>query len=83
MQLRSAWLQLWCSPAASALIQPLGWQLPYAAGVALKRKTKNFHVIAKMGQLFPPTLKSLVRHIYLVVDVPAVICLLSGPDLAI
>ena len=35
-------LWLWCRPAAAALIRPLGWELPYAAGAALKsRKKKN------------------------------------------
>ena len=29
---------LWCRPAAEPLILPLAWELPYAAGVALKRK---------------------------------------------
>ena len=29
---------LWCRPAASALIRLLAWELPYAAGGALKRK---------------------------------------------
>ena len=33
-----AWLWLWCRPAAAALIQPLGWKLPCAMGVALKKK---------------------------------------------
>ena len=33
-------LWLWCRPAATALIQPLAWELPSAAGVALK-KIKN------------------------------------------
>ena len=32
---------LWCRPAAAALIQPLGWELRYAAGAALKSKTKQ------------------------------------------
>ena len=31
---------LWCRLAAAALIQPLSQELPYAAGVALKRKKK-------------------------------------------
>ena len=34
-------LWLWCRLAAAALIQPLAWELPYAAGVALKRKKKK------------------------------------------
>ena len=31
-------LWLWCRVAVAALIQPLAWELPFAAGVALKRK---------------------------------------------
>ena len=34
-------LWLWCRPAAAALIGPLGWELPYAAGVALKSQLKK------------------------------------------
>ena len=30
---------LWCRPAAMAPIQPLVWELPYAAGVTVKRTT--------------------------------------------
>ena len=33
--------ELWCKPAAAALIRPLAWELPYAACVALKRKKKK------------------------------------------
>ena len=36
-----ALLWLWCRPAAKALIQPLAWELPYAASVALKSKEKE------------------------------------------
>ena len=32
---------LWCRLAAAALIQPLAWELPDAACVALKRKEKG------------------------------------------
>ena len=37
---------LWCRLAAAALIQPLAWEPPYAAGEALKRQTnkKNYQV---------------------------------------
>ena len=35
-----ALLWLWCSQAATALIRPLAWEPPYAAGVALE-KTKR------------------------------------------
>ena len=36
-----ALLWLWCRPAAVVLIRPLGWEPPYAAGVALKSKKKK------------------------------------------
>ena len=34
-------LWLWCRPATTALIQPLGWEPPRAAGMAQKRKRKK------------------------------------------
>ena len=34
-----AWLWLWL--AAVALIRPLAWELPYAAGAALKKRQKG------------------------------------------
>ena len=37
-----ALLRLWCRLAATALIEPLAWEPPYAMGVALK---KNHYVI--------------------------------------
>ena len=45
--------ELWCRPAAVALIRPLAWEPPYAAGVALKRqkKTKQNQTL-KEGILF-------------------------------
>jgi len=42
------WLR--CRPAAAAPIQPLGWELPYAAGAALKRKKKNKKNFKKRGK---------------------------------
>ena len=38
MQLRSCVAVLWHRPAAVAPIGPLTWELPYAAGVAVKRE---------------------------------------------
>ena len=38
-----AWLWLWLRLAATALIQPLAWELPYAAGVALNKTKQNLH----------------------------------------
>ena len=44
-------LWLWYRPAAIAPIQPLAWELPYAAGAALKRKEKkrNFRTREALG----------------------------------
>ena len=36
--LSPTWLWLWRRPVAIAPIGPLAWELPYAAGAALKRK---------------------------------------------
>ena len=36
-----AWPWLWCRPAAAAPIRPPVWELPSAAGVALKRKKRR------------------------------------------
>ena len=36
-----ALLWMWPRPAATALIQPLAWELPYALSVALKIKIKK------------------------------------------
>ena len=51
-----ALLWLWCRPAATALIQPLAWKPPYAAGVALKDKKKNkkhcpYSLLSKVSQV--------------------------------
>ena len=37
-----ALLWLWHRLAGAALIQPLAWELPHAAGVALRRQKKKF-----------------------------------------
>ena len=44
---------LWHRLAAAALIRPLTWELPYAVGVALKRK-KMYPVIffLLLGQIY-------------------------------
>ena len=39
LDLKLLWLWLW--PAATALIQPLAWESPYAADAALKSKNNN------------------------------------------
>jgi len=42
-----ALLWLWHRPAATALIQPLAWEPPYAVGAALKKTNKNKNRIGK------------------------------------
>ena len=39
-------LWLWCRPAAVAPIQLLAWELPYAAGPAVKKIPKNYLCIS-------------------------------------
>ena len=41
------WLWLWCKLAATALIQPLGWEPPYAKDEALKRQKKKKECILR------------------------------------
>ena len=36
-----ALLWLWCKPAAAAQIRPPAWELPYAAGAAIKHQKKK------------------------------------------
>ena len=38
MALDLSWLWLWCRLGAAVPIRPLAWELPYAAGTALKRE---------------------------------------------
>jgi len=44
-------LWLWCRPAATAPIRPLGWEPPYATGLALKDKKKKEKDRIENGQL--------------------------------
>ena len=36
-----ALLWLWCRPTAGAPIRPIAWELPYAAGAALKKNKQT------------------------------------------
>ena len=67
-------LWLWCRLAATALIRPLAWEPPYAAGVALekaKREKKKKRIcrsqdkIGKTLQGCPVGKKSEQKHIHL------------------
>ena len=48
MQLGSGVL-LWFRPEAAVLIQPLAWELTYAAGAAIKIKLKKKKKISVLG----------------------------------
>ena len=54
-------LWLWCRLAAVALIQPLAWEIPYAVGVALKRKKKNacLRKLSSFTSIEPKVLKEV------------------------
>ena len=45
-------LWLWLRPAATAPVRPLAWEPPYAAGVALKKKSTKVHKSCFVQQLF-------------------------------
>ena len=51
------WLWLWRRPAAAALIQPLAWEPPYAAGAALKRQNKNKQTKKDFAKVLPLLLR--------------------------
>ena len=48
-----ALLWLWRRPAATALITPLGWEPPYAAGAALEKtkREKNIYIYTSYQHL--------------------------------
>ena len=81
---------LWYRPAASALIQPLAWELPYATGVTLKgqRKKKRLitsipvrrqnHSMGPLRSFSQPTLYILVGFI-LSFQLPRPLLLLTLP----
>ena len=45
--------ELWHRPAATAPIQPLAWELPYAMGAALKSKKKKKSAFYRWGNWGP------------------------------
>ena len=50
----AAQIQLWCRPAAAALIGPLAWEFPCTAGAAPKRKKKKkipFQMLFQLWEL--------------------------------
>ena len=57
-------LWLWHRPAATALIRPLAWETPYAAGAdqEMAKKDKKKKEKKRMGSLFPPAPWSSGAH---------------------
>ena len=45
-----ALLWFWCRPAATALIEPLVWEPPYAMGGAPEKAKREKKFIAKLGK---------------------------------
>ena len=63
-QLYLAFLWLWHRLAAAALIWLLAWQLPYAMGVALKRKKKQVEFCRKQNWVIHPSIHSInIQHL--------------------
>ena len=60
-----ALLWLWCTPAATALIRPLAWEPPYAAGAAQGKAKKIFFVVTDINTLaiiiIHPQLESILK----------------------
>ena len=57
-----AWLWLWCRPAATALIQLLAWEPPYASGAALKKRQKGKNLFR---ECVPLTVDLLIQRFVL------------------
>ena len=53
--------ELWCRPAAPALIQPLAWEHPHAVGAALKRKKTSSLFYQEINRFL--SIKFLYPHI--------------------
>ena len=64
--LRIQWCrELWCRPAAVALIRPLAWEPPYAMGAALKKikkKKKNSYNSIAREKYNSKCVEELNRH---------------------
>ena len=55
-------LWLWRRPEAAALIRPLGWELPYAEGVAPKeKKNQHFDYTLRLNKLYNDALLSIIK----------------------
>ena len=63
-----AFLQLWSRPAATALIRPLAWEPPYAAGVVLEKakrqKTNKKKKIAMHYSVYRKQSKGSKTHFF-------------------
>jgi len=55
----------WCRPAATALIRPLAWEPPYAAGAALEKAKKKKNAFADPHPPGAPEALSALRTVTL------------------
>ena len=51
---------MWLWLAAAVLIQPLAWELPYAGGVALKKKKKKPSLVSSFGVAYDAVINSIL-----------------------
>ena len=59
-----ALLWLWCRPAATALIEPLAWEHPYAKSVALKRQKQKIKTNNQTNATCQTVFKMVVQIFY-------------------
>ena len=52
-------LWLWHRPEATALIQPLAWELPHAMGTALKKTNKKKRTKKSLRELWQDFMKGI------------------------
>ena len=60
--LDSEWPWLWCKPAAEAPIQPLAWDVPYAAGAYPPPQKKDSVFISLASIITGDKVKMLFTH---------------------
>jgi len=67
-----ALLWLWRRPVATALIGPLAWEPPYAAGAALEKKKKTYFMPGTIVLLFLTNILALsafvLQNIYTYIE---------------
>ena len=70
-------LRLWCRPVATSPIQPLAWELPYAAPADVKKKKKSKEYWTRITSLYKfriRTVTSTFNEMYHFDDGGTIIC---------